>query len=220
VNQDSNLPVPTSELLETAKLILPQEELDQAAKYLAAGGHQLSPDTAMRFFQLFLNGSDCKEIHRINKVFPYEAILLARVKFRWDEERDSYIMKLQTTIRDKVMKAQLETTDLMTDILVAAKKKHGDKIKKYLQSGDEEDLKGAFSVDTIHSLMKLSESLLKITGQDKNIKVTTENKNSFNLSVSSGGTGGPGNLSPDDAAEILRIIAESKRKVKSEPTKN
>lgn len=222
-SENKNLPVPTSELLSYAPAILSPDEVSIVKEYLEKGGLQLSPNTASRFFQLFLNGDDCKEIHRLNSNFPYESILIARVKYRWDEKREEYIYNLTDAVRSKVLKAQLETTDLMTSLLNAANKKHGDKIKKYLQSGDEEDLKGAFNIETIHSLMKITESLMKVTGQDRQFKVTNENKNTLDVNLNQKGSVSSQSsnveLTPEEAANILKVIADAKRR-KANETKN
>lgn len=203
--------VPHQNIMTEAAKVLPQDELVLVQSYLDKGGHQLSPDTAAKFYELFLNGSDCKEIHRLNKPFPYEAILIARVKYNWDFQRDEYAFKLQSGIKDKVMRAQLETTELMTDLLVAAKKKHGDKLKRYLQTGDEEDLKGSFNIDSLHNLLKIVEGLGKITGADRNLKIKTENTQNLNVNVGAGSVPTQ-DLTPDDAAQILNILAEAKRR--------
>ena len=142
--------------------------------------------------------------------------MVTRVKYKWDQEKDDYIIKLQTTIKDKVLKAQLETTSLVTDLLAAANKKHSAKIKKYLQTGNEADMEGALNVDTLQGLMKLSENLLKITGQDRQTKSTIENRNIMELNVKT--ADGTNTLSSEDAAKILNLLAESKRKKENTPT--
>jgi hypothetical protein len=149
------------------RLLLELGEKDGAMciEYLNSGKHLLAADTAARFYELYLNGSDIKEIHRLNKAYPIEAIMIAKVKYKWDESRESYFMELQSKIRDKVVKTQLETVSFMTDMMSATYKLHGDKIKKFLQTGNPEDAKGALGIDTLHGLVKLSETLQKITGQ-------------------------------------------------------
>ena len=115
-----------------------------------------------------------------------------------------------------VKTAQLETTKLMSNMLLAASKQHGDKLKKYIQSGDEKDLgRGVvLNIVSLQSLLKLTEGLLKITGQDRQskVKVSTTNTQNVNVNVT-----GAGDLTPDDAAKILEIMSAAKRK-KSDAT--
>ena len=186
---------------------LPGEDLVILTDYLAAGGHPLSPDASARMFELFLNGSDAREIHRLNKAFPLGAIMDAQVRYKWTTQRDAYIVERQSRVRDKVMKAQMETTELMTDVLAAARKKHSDKLKKFIQSGDEKDLEGVINIDTIQGLMKVTEGLLKITGQDRITKTKTENTQNLNVNINSNEK-----LEPEDAAKILQIMSDAKKK--------
>lgn len=188
---------------------LSSEDLVALTEYLAAGGHPLSADASARMYELFLNGSDAQEIHRLNKAFPLGAILDAQVRYKWTDKRDEYSIELQDKVKSKVMKVQLETTDLMSDILSAARRKHSDKLKKYIQSGDENDLQGVISVESIQGLLKVMEGLLKITGQDRISKVKTENTQNLNVNVS---TSTSPDLEPEDAAMILGIISAAKRK--------
>jgi hypothetical protein len=191
--------------------LLPIHEYNVLKKYIEDGKHQLSPDTVTRFFELFLNGSDCREIHRLNKVFPYEAIVWARIKYRWDDQKDLYITSLQSNVRDKVVKAQLETTSLVTDLLVATNKRYGDKLKRYIQSGDEKELQGALSVDNVNGLLKLAEGLLKVTGQDRTTIQKSETKQTTEININ-GKAQNESPISSEAAAKILSIIAEEKRK--------
>jgi hypothetical protein len=196
--------------LQRANQLLPVGEYNMLKLYINSGKHSLAPETCAKFFELYLNGSSCAEIHRLNKPFPYEAILWARIKFSWDKEKDLYILNLQTQVREKVMKAQLETTNLLSDLMVVTSKKHSDKLKRYLLSGNEKDLDGVIGIDTIMQLGKLTESLLKITGQDRVTKNTNETKQTTEVNINTKVDGTEG-LSSESASKILAIIADEKR---------
>lgn len=214
MTDDSKLPITIDELLIKAEGTLTTPKYNMLKAYIESGRHQLAPDTAIKFFELYLNGIEPEEIHRLNKAFPYEAILWAQVKFSWNHQKDEYIAKLSTTIRDKVIKAQLETTGLLTDLLSAANKHHGDKVKKYLQTGDQEDLKGALSIDSVGNLLKIVDGLAKITGQDKVHTVKTQNTQTLNLNVNAGKH--DETMDAETAAELLSVISKSKKKKESE----
>lgn len=200
----------TDEYITLAQTDLPPEDLTALTEYLAAGGHPLSPEASARMYELFLNGSDAREVQRLNKAFPLGAILDSQVRYKWTEKRDAYCIELQDRIKSKVMKVQMETTELMTDMLSAAKRKHSDKLKKFIQTGDEKDLDGAINIDTIQSLLKVTEGLLKITGQDRTstTKVKTENTQNLNVNVTSNND----KIEPEDAAAILNILSNAKKK--------
>lgn len=177
--------------------------------YVESGRHPLAPETAANFYGLFLTGTSIGEIHRLNKAFPYEAILWAAIKYDWHRQRDEYAIELQAQTAQKVMTAQLETAGLMADLLTAANKKHGLRIKKYLQSGNEADLGDSISIENLHSLMKVAESLQKVTGQANTVKVKTENTQNVNVNLTASSNGQA--MDAATAAAVLKVIADSKK---------
>lgn len=191
---------------ERALGLLSNAEYNMLVAYIEKGGCPLAPETAANFFQLFLNGSSIGEIHRLNKSFPYEAILCARIQYAWDEERDDYARHLTETVKQKVIKASLETTSLISDMLVAANKKHGDKLKKYLQTGNVEDLGDAMNIDNLTSLIRGVEALQKLTGQDKVQNINKKETLDVNVKVS-----GTSEVGESTRKLILSAIAQDKR---------
>lgn len=207
-----NLPVPNFE--ELARSILSSEEFDCMVSYISKGGHPLAPDTAAKIYELFLNGTPIDEICKINKSLPRGSILHARIKFRWDDSRESYMQELHNRTKEKVIRAQLETTTLISDLLVAATKKHQTKIQKFLQTGNEADLGEDLNINSITNLLKLAEGLQKITGQDRTTKVKNEVSGSVNVinTPAPNDRAVEGNMSPETAAKILEILANESGK--------
>ena len=202
----SILPVAATPLLEQAQAVFTVPEYNMMVAYMEKGGHQLAPETAVRFFELYLNGSDCSEIHRLNKAFPYESILWARIKYDWDKKKDELTFALTEKTKEKAVKAALETTSLLSDMLIAASKKHGDKLKKYIQTGNEEDLGDSMSIDNITSLIRAVEGLQKITGADRVQKIDKKETLNVNLNIPGGQE-----LQPETSAAILAAVAAEKR---------
>jgi hypothetical protein len=163
-----------------------------------------------------LNGYAAHEIQRLNKPFKLGQILDAQIRYKWSARRDKYSMDLQDSVVPLARKAQLETTELYSNMLVAANKLHGDKLKRYIQSGDEKDLDGALSIVSLQSLLKITEGLLKVTGQDRvsKVKVNTAHTETLNVNMT-----GVGDISSEDSAKILEIMASAKRKKSDTPTK-
>lgn len=194
---------------DKARALLPSTEYKDMMDYIKQKKPELALSTANSFFELFLNGVDVDEIHKLNPSFPKSAIHWSRIKYDWDQMLKEHIFKIQQRIADKVMKAQLEATTLYADVISAANKKHGVNLKKYLQTGDESYLKKTgLDISSIHQLQKAVEGLQKVTNQDKNFKVTEEK----NLNLSIDLKGDQANLSPENAAKILSIVAEESRK--------
>jgi len=208
MTQESNL-ITIEETFDNKCIrILSEEEYTLVKKYLETGGKKLSTETAASFFSMYLNGYDTKEIYRLNKAFPYESILIARVTGDWDKEKEDYLNKLQENIKEKLLKAQLESINFLSDLLSATHKKHGDKIKKFLTSGNEKDLEGTMSVDSVSQLLKVVEGLNKVTGQDR----PKANDTTINVNIDQRSVNNIASLSPEDSAKILNIVSESKRK--------
>ena len=205
------------EFLKKANLYLTNEEMGSLTVYVESGGLPISPNTASGLYELFLNGSSTMDIWKMNKNIPYGAIVDAKIRFNWDEQKDLYGLELHSKIRDKVIKAQLEMTSLVTDMLSAANRKHGEKIKKFLQTGDEKHLEGALSIDSIMGMQKTIESLMKITGQDKQSKEDKKLVDIQNAPIQvkgmdvSSAVQDSGNLSSEDAAKVLEIFVKSKK---------
>jgi hypothetical protein len=202
--------ITVEEILSKAEKMLSVPRFNMLKAYIEKGGHPLAPDTASKFFELYLGGVEPEEIHRLNKAFPYEAIIWSALKFDWQTKRDEYIATLQDTVRDKVIKAQLETTGLLADMLTAANKHHGDKIKRYIMTGEAADLDGALNIDSITNLLKIVNGMRDITGQSNTQKIKTENTQTLNLNVKSDKN--TGSMDAETAAEILAVIAKSKKK--------
>lgn len=216
------------DFLNKVDLYLTNEEKGSLTVYVESGGVPISPNTASGLYELFLNGSSTMDIWKINKNIPYGAIVDARIRFNWDEQKELYSTELHSKIRDKVVKSQLEMTSLLTDMLAAANKKHGEKIRKFLQTGDEKHLEGALGVDNIMGMQKTIESLMKITGQDKPNKeekrlvdiqsAPTQSRNvdggMAKEGVKTDITVDKTELSPEEAAQVLAIYSKAKSKDK------
>lgn len=128
----------------------------------------VSPSRAVKLFELFLHGISCEEIVKINAPeFCLEQVLEARVRDGWDEKRDAYTTQLYAGAVENVRQIQVESVHFVADMLAAAHKQHGDKIRRYLQTGDEKDLAGAMSIGSFQTYKQVAETLLKLTGQDR-----------------------------------------------------
>lgn len=206
----NNAVVVVDEFEIRARAILSQPDYDRLRAYMDSGKHALASSTSVSMFELFLNGSDVREIHNINKAIPYESILWARIRDKWDAQRDEHIHNLQAGIRDRVLKAQLEAAGLMSDLVSVANKQYGAKIRRYFQNGDEKELAGVPKLESLQMLIKAVEGLQKVTGQDKTFNVKKEE--TLNLNVTTGSAPGDDRLSPEGAAQILSILAGERRK--------
>lgn len=90
-----------------------------------------------------MQGYSTEEILRLNPNFGalgLGLIVRARIEHDWDLQREKYVAELMGTVRQTVEKATLETIQLAVDGIAVYRKLVGDKFKRYLQSGDVDDL--------------------------------------------------------------------------------
>lgn len=128
----------------------------------------LSPTAGLSLYNLFLRGYSCEEIHQDNKVHTLGQILEVRVRDKWDERRERHLNHLYDTIYGRVRQTQMESVAFTTDLLAAAHRLYGDKLRLFLQSGREEDLGQARQlIQSLDAYRKTADILLKLTGQDK-----------------------------------------------------
>lgn len=133
----------------------------------------MAASTQAKFFELFLNGSSCEEIVRLNpNGFPLGAIVRARIENDWDLKRDEHLANLMEKVRERTQQVQLETIDRINNELAASNKLINDKAKRFLQSNDPAELDGT-QIGSMKHLREMAELLLKLTGQDTK-KSTTQ----------------------------------------------
>lgn len=131
----------------------------------------MAPSTAAQFFQVFLNGSNCEAIHKLNpNGFSLGAIVRARIEGNWDELRLEHQQTLMARVRERVQQVTLETVERVANEMAASNKLINDKVLRYLQTGNVEELAGT-SVGTVKHLMQMVEMLQELTGANKEKKV-------------------------------------------------
>lgn len=132
--------------------------------HLRANEPPLSPTLQQELFELYLKGSTLEEISRINKAIRLGPIVRAAVEGDWYGRRAVYVQGLLDGLRARVQQAQAEAVGFMSDYLAVAHKMFGDKMKRYLQTGDESEL-GDLKPTSITHYKIVLEMLLKATGQ-------------------------------------------------------
>lgn len=174
-------------------------------KYVKDAKPPLSPKTSAEFFELYLNGCTCEEIAKLNPAFGLGIIVRARVDFDWDTKKEEYIATLFAGIKEKIQRNQLEAIEFSALSMSVFHKLWNTKFKKFLQTGNEEEL-GDLKGMSFKVYKDISESILKLTGQDKKQQIVSGEvihrvEAPVNKPVSS-----------KDAANILRVIdAEFKK---------
>jgi hypothetical protein len=189
-------------LTERIEKTLTKRERDEYVKYVNANKPPLSPKTSAELYGLFLAGSSCEEIARLNPGLGLGIIVKARIDFDWDGKKEEYINNLFSTIKEKTTQTQLEAIEFSATSMAVFHKLWNTRFKKFLQTGDESEL-GDLKNMSFKVYKEISEGLLKLTGQDKKQQVIS---GEVVHKIEDGKT-----LAPSDAANILKIIDGSKK---------
>lgn len=143
-------------------------EKDALFEYIRSGGRQAPASVNQPFFELFHNGCLADEIHKLNPSYSVQAIQWMRIAFKWDDTLQHTIMKNNALAIGKINKAQVDAAMLMSDLIAVATKKNQDKLRKYLQTGDEAHLVDIMTLDSPERFSKMVESLVKLVYREDN----------------------------------------------------
>lgn len=164
----------------------------------------------MELFTFFLHGYSCEDISRMHRGISIGQILCARVNGNWDIRKEEHLNNLLGTVKSKVQQTVLESVDSLTKQLNVTHRMLDAAIKKYEQTGDEGELRkfGLFNVKGYATALK---SLLQMTGQEtaQQIQVTHTIDEKNEKTIDSVATRP---IIPEEAAAILRLAAEAKKK--------
>lgn len=178
---------------------------ERGAYWSALKNNPLSPAKQAQLFELFLNGKSCEEIANLNKM-PLGEVVRARIDFEWDQKKDEHVTYLLSSVRDRVRQIQLESITFSADLLAAAHKLHGERIRKFIQSGDEAEL-GDLKITNLKAYKDAVELLLKLTGQDKEAATNViVNSGEANVTVAENAERKHAIWTAEEAAEVLKLI--------------
>jgi hypothetical protein len=130
----------------------------------------------------------------------------------WDLKRKDYTDGLLDRIHETVQATQLESVQFVSLWAASFNKLFGDKLRRFLQTGKEEDLGDLKGQMTLKSYQQTLDLLLRLTGQDKDKNVSGEILHT--VRTESGGDVVEGeskeikSLSPEDVNEKLLKILE------------
>ncbi len=134
----------------------------------------LAPSTSAQFLQLYLQGYTCKEIQKQNPGFKLGLIVRARIEHGWDRQKSEYIDTLMTQTRESVQKTQLEAIRFASDGMAVHQRVLGQAFRRYLQTGDDEELGPLKDQINIRNYKEYVALMLQLTGQDKKQQVSAE----------------------------------------------
>lgn len=197
--------VPLEELLNT-------RELTAYRAYMRLNQPPMSPKLQAELYNLFLQGHSCESIASINHQFGNASlgmIIRARLENEWDKKRQEYVQDLMENIGSKVKQTTMESANFVSDMMAAINKYYGSRYRKYIQTGNEEDLDG-IELPSMTFYPKVVEMLLKLTGQDNNKRQIIDGVVEHRHTLSSDSIPKP--VSPEEAALIIKTIDATNKK--------
>lgn len=187
--------------LQRAVEALTPKEAHALRYFKTARQSEIAPSKAAEMYDLYLAGKNCDDIRRLNPGFSLGQIVHARIRDDWDLQREEHQQKLMSTAAPQVIQAQVETSLFLTDLLTAAVKLHWEAIERFLQTGDKTHLKGTPLENgaSMKQIREILDTLQSATGQDK--RKVVEHRGGVTVNH------GPRRVEPDEAAEVLEVLA-------------
>ncbi len=199
--------------IATAIKALSPRELDAYRYFLRAKQSSIAEDAADRLYQLYLQGQSCEDIRRVAVGFSLGQVVAARIVGEWDSKVAGYRENLVANVPIQAEQTHLEAVDFLGNLLKATYMKYGDKIRKYLATGDEAHLIDVPLPKSVREFGAVMDLFMKSTGQDKRrVEVSgtlkVDHRNGTATAVSS-----------EEAAGILDALMADAIDVKAEAVK-
>ena len=160
---------PSDWLTKNEKLAL--ERFKENYKKGGVETHPLATSKALQLYALYIDGNTLAEISEINPELGLGTIVNSAIEGKWNIKRQEYLDELYSRANDRAMQVVAEGANFMALLLSAAHKKHGTKLKKFLQTEDPKELTDCMSIDGLRGYREGVEILMKLTGQDSIKKV-------------------------------------------------
>lgn len=162
-----------SEELEPAPVVVPEPftEYELVAYRLHLEAVQqgkefpLAPSLQAELFQAFLSGESMLEIVRRHKGLRLGQVVRAAKEGDWFRLRNDYRDQLLNEVLPRVRQSQAEGLRFTAGLMAATHKRFGDKVQRYLETGDE-SLLGDLVPKTLDGYRKLVQIQQMLTGQD------------------------------------------------------
>ena len=194
---------------------LAPSDVSEYENYCRSGKPDLSLELNQRLFGLYLSGMTIQDMKELNPGLSTGALIKARVDGRWDDRRDSHLGELLGNTASRVKQGAAEALGFMLLQMQCMQKKHGEAMKRYLQTGDEKDLKGTGMVpDSIRDQKTIIESIARLleAGKSKDSSsvplVSVTAAPGSNVTLSAGEDGGRHSFTSEEADAIRKHLEE------------
>lgn len=195
-------------------LLTDEEKLALNDYEISGSKNHLGPTLAASLFSLFLNGKSLKEIQALNKAYSLGMIVDARLRYDWDTQKEDYARDLFLKVRERASQAHAESIHHLIDRLSATHKLTGDKLQRFIQTGDESLIAG-MNLSSMTNYGKIVQLLMSMLGQDSKKGASISLNIQSPQSVQATAIGGEkieGQLLPaGTASQIIKALLETKK---------
>lgn len=122
----------------------------------------LTSEMIGRMFAQFLQGMSPSRLAAHWQGQSLGAIVAAAVQHDWHGRRDAYLEEMHKAAVTRASQAKSEAVDFLADLMAAAHKQWGEKIKRYIATGDKGELEG-FEIRSIDGYRKTLSAFLELT---------------------------------------------------------
>ena len=174
---------------------------ERAAYHLSISRKEpfLSYSLQEQLYNLYQAGKTCEEIQALNPRVTLGTIVRARVDNKWDERRDVYINALFQRARLQGQQMTMESVAFIGDLIAAFHKHDQAKLQRFVQTGDEEEMKNLLVLGQgLKAYKDVLGLLMLLTGQ---VKPAPSSGPSSARDVTPPSSPKP--LSPEEAALVL-----------------
>jgi hypothetical protein len=176
--------------------------------------NQVSPVDAAQMFELYLHGGSCTQIEKQWRKYKLGAIVKAAIEYQWHEKRQEYLEHLHKDAVERGRQAVAESVGFTADLLAVAHKRWGQKLRRYLATGDESELDG-FEIRSIDQYRKVVQTFLELTGHNPSEVFARKGTEAGGEMMTAGTVGGldwvsvasSAKLRPELAAALLSLAA-------------
>jgi hypothetical protein len=153
---------------------LTPEDIKKIEKYVADGLpniHRVDEQLLYRMTDLYLGGSTYWQISNIMNL-PRVMVMYVAHRYDWYSTKKEFLNELQQSITGRVIDSKLVSQDFLLTLTQAWQKKILKKLKRYLETDDEEHTE-EIDLKEVEKLLKTIEMIKDLNNEGKNSKSRT-----------------------------------------------
>lgn len=161
-------------------------EIRAYERYKEKKGAPISPDTALNFFRMYLEGYSLTDIHSKHRAWPLGALVDACIRYGWKDKKEEYLDTLQNQVMERLGKIKLESLNFALDMATVAHKQFRDEMMKYVQNPDDEK-PPKIRIKSIREYKELMNIIMSLGNLGEPVDANSGPSTAIQVNVSGGG---------------------------------